>query len=89
MGGDEFTIILEGLRTGSDASRPVESLLKAFAEPFRVANRSHYIDASIGIAIYPENGEDASTLLKCDEESGSLHNRPAGVEGVGDKPDHG
>jgi diguanylate cyclase (GGDEF)-like protein len=64
MGGDEFTIMLEGLRTGSDASRPVESLLKAFAEPFRVANRSHYIDASIGIAIYPENGEDASTLLK-------------------------
>lgn len=63
LGGDEFAILLPNLgppRAVNLANR----LRAAFREPYQVDNYTLQTDASIGISVYPEDGEDASTLLQ-------------------------
>ncbi len=64
LGGDEFTIILPHLRDQMDASMVARTLVKNLSEPLSVAGYDIHIGASVGISIYPDNGEDANTLLK-------------------------
>lgn len=64
LGGDEFTVILSQLGATGDARRVIEKLLTAFSAPFPVFERSLYVSLSIGAALYPQDGQDASTLLK-------------------------
>ncbi|MES2304995.1 MAG: EAL domain-containing protein [Gemmatimonadota bacterium] len=62
-GGDEFTIGLAGLAEGADAARVAERLLELIATPMMVEGQETVLHASIGIAIYPTDGEDADALL--------------------------
>ncbi|MEN3366787.1 MAG: hypothetical protein V7606_4061 [Burkholderiales bacterium] len=65
LGGDEFTIILENIETDTDVSHVVERMIKALGEPFDLWGESkHVVHASIGISMYPHDGDEGETLLK-------------------------
>ncbi|WP_027996368.1 GGDEF domain-containing protein [Simplicispira psychrophila] len=67
-GGDEFLVLLAELSHASDAAAIATKMLAAVAEPVCVAGRELVISVSVGIAVYPEDGEDALTLMaKADE----------------------
>ncbi len=64
LGGDEFTLILEDLKQNQDASLVANSILKALAKAMNVENNVLYVSSSIGISVYPDDGESAQNLLK-------------------------
>jgi diguanylate cyclase (GGDEF)-like protein/PAS domain S-box-containing protein len=63
FGGDELTLILENVRDDAGAGRVAETLLRAIAQPFPIGERDLFITASIGVALYPRDGENSATLL--------------------------
>ena len=64
MGGDEFTILLSDLSEGRAAATVAQKVLESVSEPIVVESHELFITTSIGIAIYPEDGTDAETLLR-------------------------
>jgi len=64
FGGDEFVLLLEGLDVGVEAARVSQKLLYVLREPFAVENTEVTVGASIGISIYPLDGEDETILMK-------------------------
>lgn len=64
IGGDEFVILLPGVSSAAEALAAAKKLQLLVEEPFEVDNEELRITASIGISIYPESGQDVSTLLK-------------------------
>ena len=64
IGGDEFTIILPELKNDQAPASLARKLLECFAPPFTVNGREIYVTASIGIAIFPNDGDSAETLVK-------------------------
>ncbi len=64
MGGDEFTVMLPCIRNNPDAAKVARKILSALSEPFTVGGVEHFISASIGISVYPGDGEDAESLVK-------------------------
>jgi diguanylate cyclase (GGDEF)-like protein len=64
LGGDEFTVILEGLSSADHAGKVAESVVAALALPFAMRDSEVYITCSIGISVYPRDGRDASTLIR-------------------------
>lgn len=62
-GGDEFVILLTHISQVSDAVRVAEKLIAALAEPSTITGQQHGWSASIGISIYPDDGDDAETLI--------------------------
>lgn len=67
MGADEFTVLLEALNQGEEAHHLLERLVASLATPFAVDDKQVQISASIGIAFYPEDGDDAAGLTKSAE----------------------
>jgi diguanylate cyclase (GGDEF)-like protein len=63
FGGDEFVIILENVRTAEIASRVAEQLISRIRVAVELAGLELAVEASIGIAIYPDHGKDPRTLL--------------------------
>ena len=63
LGGDEFVILLNDLHDASDVFGVVKKILETLAEPFSLSGREIRISASIGVAIYPADGEDLDGLL--------------------------
>jgi diguanylate cyclase (GGDEF)-like protein len=63
LGGDEFTVIMPGLADPEDAGKLARRILASLAHPFRVESREIFVNASIGIAVYPFDGKDLETLL--------------------------
>jgi len=64
FGGDEFIILAPDLQHEIDLILIAKKLLGALAFPFDLDNQEVFISASIGIAVYPGNGQSAETLLK-------------------------
>jgi diguanylate cyclase (GGDEF)-like protein len=65
LGADEFGILLEDLAGADDAERVARSLAAALAEPFNVGGkREIYSGASIGVTLFPDDGDDADRLLQ-------------------------
>jgi len=64
LGGDEFTIIIDGYSQISDIIIVVNKILKELSAEFKIGERSVYITASIGISIYPDDGHDIQELIK-------------------------
>lgn len=64
LGGDEFTVILGNLVHAGDAERLASKLLKSLSLPLLIDGRELFTTASIGISLYPEDGDDPGTLLK-------------------------
>jgi diguanylate cyclase (GGDEF)-like protein/PAS domain S-box-containing protein len=64
QGGDEFTIVLPELRDRRDASMVADKFLECLHQPFDLDGHPVHISASIGIAIYPGDGETIDELLR-------------------------
>jgi diguanylate cyclase (GGDEF)-like protein len=64
MGGDEFTILLPSIAKNEDAFFVAQKVVDALKKPFRVVEKELLVTGSIGVSLYPDNGEDAETLLK-------------------------
>lgn len=64
LGGDEFTLILTGMSVDQNAGRVARRVLEALNRPFKIDGYEVLVTASIGIAIYPEDGIDADSLLR-------------------------
>lgn len=63
-GGDEFVILLPGLRSVDIAAGVAERCLEALSQPFDVDGRSLHITTSIGISMFPDGGTGAEVLIK-------------------------
>lgn len=64
LGGDEFAILLTQIEQATDAAQVAEKLTAAMAEPVQVDGYSLHVTTSIGISLYPEDGEEATTIVK-------------------------
>jgi diguanylate cyclase (GGDEF)-like protein/PAS domain S-box-containing protein len=64
MGGDEFAIIVETPPSVTHLSHIAEKIIQVVSEPLDLHGHSAMVTASVGIAMYPEDGEDATSLLK-------------------------
>jgi diguanylate cyclase (GGDEF)-like protein/PAS domain S-box-containing protein len=64
IGGDEFLLLLPDLMSIENATTIAQKILEILRADFEVDNRRIYITTSIGIAIFPDDGEDADTLVK-------------------------
>ncbi|GGN82458.1 hypothetical protein GCM10010112_59870 [Actinoplanes lobatus] len=63
LGGDEFALLMPGMGR-DDAAAVVNRMLSALREPFLLPEVDLHVDASIGIAVRPDDGADRSTLLR-------------------------
>ena len=64
LGGDEFIVLLRGLTDDHNVLTIAEHLLQTFRQPFKIDGRELILTLSIGIAIYPDNGNTTSDLLR-------------------------
>src|SRR3989338_1197873 len=64
LGGDEVPALLPGIKCAEDAVKIAHKILKSVKQPMTLAGHQICTATSIGIALYPEYGEDAETLLK-------------------------
>ncbi len=64
LGGDEFAILLPKILVGKEAEEVARKIGKALQAPFGLEGLKLDVQASIGIAVYPEHGSDADTLLQ-------------------------
>jgi diguanylate cyclase (GGDEF)-like protein len=63
-GGDEFIVLLPHLGESREAGCTAEQILTEFEQPFYIDSHELYISPSIGIAVFPVDGEDGETLVK-------------------------
>lgn len=64
IGGDEFLIVENAVHTPADAERIAKSVIAQLSAPFDIEGESVHIGASVGIALYPDNGGDPTALIK-------------------------
>ncbi len=64
QGGDEFVVLIEGIRSELDATAVADKIIEGMRPSFRLSEYQTYIGASIGVAFYPEHGRNANTLLR-------------------------
>ncbi|MEG4863663.1 MULTISPECIES: EAL domain-containing protein [Microcoleaceae] len=63
-GGDEFTVLLPDLNCLEDAVKTAQRIIDYLKPPFKLEEQPFHVSSSIGIAVYPNDGEDAETLVK-------------------------
>ncbi|MEP7183301.1 MAG: EAL domain-containing protein [Betaproteobacteria bacterium] len=64
LGGDEFAVVLSDLARADDANLVAQQIVDALGRPFDVDGHDVHITVSIGISVYPADGDDSETLLK-------------------------
>jgi diguanylate cyclase (GGDEF)-like protein/PAS domain S-box-containing protein len=64
LGGDEFVVLLEEVKAPSNVAVVAQALLSALIKPLRISGRECRVTASIGIAMYPADGDDEQALMK-------------------------
>ena len=79
QGGDEFVILLPHLDGTRDAAALADSLIAAVSRPYRIAGRTVDTGSSIGIALFPQDGDDAATLMQ--RADAALYRAKAGGRG--------
>ena len=65
LGGDEFAVVLGDLVQRDDANLIAQKIIKALEQPFELNGQQVYVSASVGIAIYPDDGKEADYLIQC------------------------
>jgi diguanylate cyclase (GGDEF)-like protein/PAS domain S-box-containing protein len=65
FGGDEFTVLLHAIESTQEVISVATDISAALLKPFKLSSCDVTISASIGIALYPDNAQNASTLLSC------------------------
>jgi len=64
LGGDEFTVIINGVSAEIASERVSRKLLESISKPFEIFGQELYVGASIGIVYYPDMGKDSSELIR-------------------------
>ncbi|MCR4303548.1 MAG: EAL domain-containing protein [Gallionella sp.] len=64
LGGDEFLLLIEQLGDTREAVMVAQKLLEAFVQPFAVEGHELYLSASIGISVFPVDGQNGATLVR-------------------------
>ena len=64
IGGDEFIVLLDRLDDRSAIETIARALLRSIERPFMLMNQAHFLSASIGVAITPDDGHDAGQLIR-------------------------
>lgn len=64
LGGDEFVLIVEEIETAQQAQSVADKIFASFVEPVTIEGQKMHVGLSIGIALYPYDGSNVSTLLK-------------------------
>jgi len=64
LGGDEFTLLITDIKSTRDPQIVAEHVIAAMSTPFAIAGHEHFMNASIGIALYPDDGVTADDLLR-------------------------
>lgn len=64
MGGDEYSALLRDIEDKKTISNLVEKIHKTLQEVMHIGNHECYVNSSIGVAIYPTNGENGEILLR-------------------------
>jgi diguanylate cyclase (GGDEF)-like protein len=63
LGGDEFAILLPGLPDDGAVTTAAERIIRSFEEPFVLGGLALEVEASVGVAVYPEHGNRVDVLL--------------------------
>ncbi|MBV8063169.1 MAG: EAL domain-containing protein, partial [Nevskia sp.] len=64
LGGDEFVVVLQDIADADAAVAVAQDLLRALAQPLQTESQGLHVTASIGIAVFPQDGHSAELLLK-------------------------
>jgi diguanylate cyclase (GGDEF)-like protein len=64
IGGDEFMLLLPHIRSRDNAAYIAEKIITSLKQPFKIEDNELYASMSIGIAIFPDDGENIETLIK-------------------------
>ncbi len=64
LGGDEFIILLEGVTDTTMVAKVADKMLRLLRSPFRIHKNKFHVTGSIGVSIFPKDGEDADQLVK-------------------------
>jgi diguanylate cyclase (GGDEF)-like protein/PAS domain S-box-containing protein len=64
LGGDEFVLLLTGLHDATECDQVLTRLLRAVAEPFELRGGVCSVSASVGVAVFPDDGSDPDLLLR-------------------------
>src|SRR5690606_26541317 len=64
LGGDEFVILLPRIQNARDAAQVATKSVAIMSVPFSVQGHELHVSTSLGVSLYPRDGEDAETLLK-------------------------
>jgi diguanylate cyclase (GGDEF)-like protein len=76
-GGDEFIILLPDLHEVADPARVTEAILERMIQPFSLSEHDIVVSASIGIAIYPNDGDTPQRLIQC-ADMAMYHSKESG-----------
>ena len=64
LAGDEFALMVEGVTNPGESERIAQEVVAAFHSPFELNGRQLYVNASVGIATYPTDSDDAESMVK-------------------------
>ena len=64
IGGDEFTLVIEGLDETSELAVIAEKILQSFEQPFQLGNYKLEVSVSIGISVFPKDSSDVNELIR-------------------------
>jgi diguanylate cyclase (GGDEF)-like protein/PAS domain S-box-containing protein len=80
LGGDEFTVVLPELQNRHDASVIASKFSDCLRQPFELAGQAVHVSASIGIAVYPQDGQTVDELIR-NADSAMYHRKTQGKNG--------
>jgi predicted signal transduction protein with EAL and GGDEF domain len=64
LGGDEFTVVLSDIPNAGQVERVAQRILAALSEPIALQSHNPVVTPSVGIALFPQDGEDPDTLVR-------------------------
>jgi diguanylate cyclase (GGDEF)-like protein/PAS domain S-box-containing protein len=64
IGGDEFTVVLADIAQSEDIPKVAQKIIEAISRPFSLMGQEFFITISMGISVFPNDGQDAQTLVK-------------------------
>jgi predicted signal transduction protein with EAL and GGDEF domain len=64
LGGDEFVVLLEGLPSNAGIAKVAKKIVQSLAQPYEIGLHSVWTSASVGIGIYPQDGDSVQVLMK-------------------------
>ncbi len=65
VGGDEFLLLLPDVRGPQGAAKVAKRILSAASQPFAISNYEFYVGVSVGISMYPDDGNNPASLIRC------------------------